>query len=79
MTAQRTDAITDPQSMAASRQMLDAALTREAALAKELAARTAELASRDSDYGERIEYQAATIGVLKVMSASPGNAHLYST
>ena len=34
---------------------------------------TAELAQRNSEYGERIEHQAATIDVLKVMSASPGD------
>ena len=34
---------------------------------------TAELATRNSEYGERIEHQAATIDVLKVMSASPGD------
>ena len=31
------------------------------------------LATRNSEYGERIEQQAATIDVLKVMSASPGD------
>ena len=36
--------------------------------------RTAELAARNSEYSERIEQQAATIDVLKVMSASPGDA-----
>ena len=36
--------------------------------------RTAALAQRNSEYGERIEQQAATIDVLKVMSASPGDA-----
>ncbi len=40
----------------------------------ELRARTAELARRNSEYGERIEQQTATIDVLKVMSASPGDA-----
>ena len=35
--------------------------------------RTAALATRNSEYGERIEHQAATIDVLKVMSASPGD------
>ena len=41
---------------------------------RELRERTAELAERNSEYGERIEHQAATIDVLKVMSASPGDA-----
>ena len=40
----------------------DAALAREAALAEELAARTAELAERNTEYGERIEQQAGTVG-----------------
>jgi two-component system, NtrC family, sensor kinase len=35
--------------------------------------RDAALAQRNTEYGERIEHQAATIGVLKVMSASPGD------
>ena len=35
--------------------------------------RTATLATRNSEYGERIEHQAATIDVLKAMSASPGD------
>jgi GAF domain-containing protein len=39
----------------------------------ELRTRTAELATRNSEYGERIEQQAATIDVLKVMSASPSD------
>ena len=74
MTARQTDAITDPQSIiAALQQRLDAALAREAALAEELAAPTVELAERKSEFDERIEYQAATIDVLKVMSASPGD------
>jgi hypothetical protein len=42
-------------------------------LQRKLDARTAELAQRNSEYGERIEQQSATIDVLKVMSASPGN------
>ena len=46
---------------------------RDAALA-ELQARTTALAQRDREYGERIEQQSATIDVLKVMSASPGDA-----
>jgi len=51
----------------------DAGLAREATLAEELAARTGELATRNTDYSERIEHQAATIDVLKAMSASPGD------
>jgi hypothetical protein len=42
-------------------------------LASELQTRTAALARRNTEYGERIEYQAATIDVLKAMSASPGD------
>ena len=38
---------------------------------RELQERTAALAQRNSEYGERIEQQSATIDVLKVMSASP--------
>ena len=34
----------------------------------------AALAQRSSEYGERIEHQAATLDVLKAMSASPGDA-----
>ena len=41
---------------------------------RELQERTAALAARNSEYGERIEQQSATIDVLKVMSASPGDA-----
>ena len=33
----------------------------------------AELATRNSEYGERIAHQSATVDVLKVMSASPGD------
>ena len=36
--------------------------------------RTRALTRRNSEYGERIEQQAATIDVLKAMSASPGDA-----
>src|SRR6516225_3312154 len=52
----------------------DEALARETTLAEELAATTAALAKRNTDFDERIEYQAATIDVLKAMSASPGDA-----
>ncbi len=41
---------------------------------RELQNRTAALAQRNSEYGERIEHQSATIDVLKAMSASPGDA-----
>jgi signal transduction histidine kinase len=41
---------------------------------RELQARTAALAARNSEYGERIEQQSATIDVLQAMSASPGDA-----
>ena len=58
---------------AALQQRLDTALAREATLAEELATQTAELAQRNTDYSERIEHQAATIDVLKAMSASPGD------
>jgi two-component system, NtrC family, sensor kinase len=44
-----------------------------AATYRELQTRTAELAQRNSEYGERIEQQSATIDVLKVMSTSPGD------
>ena len=40
---------------------------------RELQERTAALAQRNSEYGERIEHQSATIDVLKAMSASPGD------
>jgi len=65
----------DPYAViAALRAERDAALAREAALSEELAASTAALARRNTDFDERSEYQAATIDVLKVMSASPGDA-----
>jgi GAF domain-containing protein/nitrogen-specific signal transduction histidine kinase len=67
MTAPQTEATTGPQdTITGLQQRLDAALAREAAL-------TDALARRNSEYGERIEYQSATIDVLKAMSASPGD------
>ena len=42
-------------------------------LQRKLDASTAELAQKNSEYGERIEQQSATVDVLKVMSASPGD------
>ena len=51
-----------------------AALVLEnARLLGELRERTAALTQRNSEYSERIEQQSATIDVLKVMSASPGD------
>lgn len=44
-----------------------------ARLLSELRDRTDALARRNSEFGERIEQQAATIDVLKVMSSSPDN------
>jgi GAF domain-containing protein len=74
MTAPPDDTTTDPPSIVATlQQRLDAALAREAALAQELAARDAALAQRDSAFGERIDHQAATLDVLRAMSASPGD------
>jgi GAF domain-containing protein/CheY-like chemotaxis protein len=45
-----------------------------ARLLGELQARTAELAERNTAFAERIDHQAATIDVLKEMSASPADA-----
>ena len=74
MTAPQDDVTTDPQSIIAElRRERDAALAREAALAEALAARTAELATRNAAFDERMEHQAATIDVLKAMSASPSD------
>ena len=39
----------------------------------ELQVRTASLAQRNNEYGERIKHQSATIDVLKAMSHSPGD------
>src|SRR5207302_5309591 len=44
-----------------------------AELRQRLDACRAELAARNSEFGERIEHQSATIDVLKAMSASPGD------
>ncbi len=67
MTATQDDTIAElRRSVAELRRERDAALSEKAALVEELAA-------RDSEFGERIEQQSATIDVLKVMSASPGD------
>src|SRR5262245_15872825 len=71
MTVPQADATTDPQSIiVALQQKLDAALSAKAALEHELAARTAELAKRTSEYGEQIEHRSAVVDVLKAMSVS---------
>src|SRR3954471_3384083 len=72
MTAPPDDTTTDTSTIiAALRTERDAALAREAALAEELAARDAALVLRNSEFGEQIEQQSATIDVLKVMSSTP--------
>ena len=54
------------RTIAELRRERDVARSREATL-------TEALTRRNSEYGERIEQQAATIDVLKVMSGSPGD------
>src|SRR6476660_10572736 len=67
MTATQDDMIAELQRANAElRQERDEALAREATLAE-------ALATRNSEFGERIEYQAATLDVLRAMSASPGD------
>ena len=73
MTAPPDDTTTDLHAViAALRAERDAALSVRPRWRRTCCA-TAELAKRNSEYGERIEHQAATIDVLKVMSASPGD------
>ena len=72
MTATQDDTIAELQrAIAELRRERDAGLAREDALAENLAARDAALSTRNSEFGERIEHQSATIDVLKTMSASP--------
>jgi hypothetical protein len=74
MTASPVDTTTNLHAViAALRAERDTGLAREAALAGTLATRDAALAQRNSEFGERIDHQAATIDVLKAMSASPGD------
>lgn len=54
----------DPDTAIAELQRANAALRQE---------RDAALAQRSSEYDERLAHQAATIDVLKAMSASPGD------
>jgi two-component system, NtrC family, sensor kinase len=70
MTAPQTDATTDPQDIiAALQQRLDEGLAREAALGKELAACTAELAERNTECSERIEEKAGTLGDAEALAS----------
>ena len=69
MTAMQDDTVAELQrAIAELRRVRDAGLAREATLAEALATRTAELATRNSEYGEQIEHQLATVDVLGAMS-----------
>jgi GAF domain-containing protein len=65
---------TDPYAVIAAlrQQLAESQAERDAAL-RALAERSTELAHRNSEYGEHIAHQSATIDVLRVMSASPGD------
>ena len=64
----------DPYAVIAAlrQQLAERSAERDVALA-EKAALAEALTTRNSEYGERIEHQSATIDVLKAMSASPGD------
>jgi two-component system, NtrC family, sensor kinase len=67
MTATQDEVIAELQRANAElRRERDAALVKQAELAK-------ALTQRNSEYGERIAHQSATIDVLRAMSASPGD------
>jgi GAF domain-containing protein/anti-sigma regulatory factor (Ser/Thr protein kinase) len=69
---QKIEPFTDRQIELVSTFAAQAVIAMEnARLIDELRARTEELAKRNSEYGERIEHQSATIDVLKAMSNSP--------
>ncbi|HEY2616391.1 MAG TPA: GAF domain-containing protein [Acetobacteraceae bacterium] len=67
MTAPPDATTADTSAIIALRTERDAALAREAALVE-------ALAQRNSEFGERIDHQAASLDVLRSMSASPGDA-----
>ena len=74
MTATQDDTIAELQrTIAELRRERDAGWRVRLRWPGNLLTRDATLAQRNSEYGERIEHQAATIDVLKAMSASPGD------
>src|SRR5689334_432716 len=74
MITPRDDVTTDPHHTIAElrHRLEECTAERDAALARE-ATLTEALAARNTEFGERIEQQSATIDVLRVMSASPGD------
>jgi hypothetical protein len=64
---------TADQELAELRRAYEEMRSERDAAVSELQTRTAALARRDSEFGERIQHQSATIDVLKAMSASPGD------
>src|SRR5215469_9661096 len=71
-----TDETASPQrsiepELEAVKQALAAREAENRSLRQLLDARTAELGVRDTEFGEKIDHQSATIDVLKAMSASP--------
>jgi len=73
-------AVRKPGGLTESQKALARILAEQASIAigatatmRQLQERTEALALRNSEYGERIDQQAATIDVLRVMAASPGD------